>query len=186
VAPAQVVDFVPLLFVTVFLLRSIADFLSGYAFQRIGLGVTTDIRNELYGRILHQSSRFHADHPSGELVSRVINDAAWMMQESGADLDLALEYADRAVALDPNDPGIRDTRGMVHHRRGEPAKALADFDAALRAPGGDVAEIRWHRARALADAGSSGEAEAEARRLLDRADLDERVRSEIAAWLANR
>jgi hypothetical protein len=37
VAPAQVVYFVPLLFVTVFLLRSIADFLSGYAFQRLGL-----------------------------------------------------------------------------------------------------------------------------------------------------
>jgi tetratricopeptide (TPR) repeat protein len=114
------------------------------------------------------------------------NDAAWMMQESGGDLHLALEYADRAVALDPNDPGLRDTRGMVHHRRGDAAKALADFDAALRAPGGDVAEIRWHRARALADAGSSGEAEAEARRLLDRADLDERVRSEITTWLATR
>jgi ATP-binding cassette, subfamily B, bacterial MsbA len=78
VTPAEVVYFVPLLFVAIFLLRSIADFLSGYAFQRIGLGVTTDIRNELYGRILHQSSRFHADHPSGELVSRVINDVALM------------------------------------------------------------------------------------------------------------
>ena len=78
VAPAEVVYFVPLLFVAVFLLRSVADFLSGYAFQRIGLGVTTDIRNELYDKILHQSSRFHAAHPSGELVSRVINDVALM------------------------------------------------------------------------------------------------------------
>ena len=74
----NVVYFVPLLFVLVFLGRSLADFLSGYSFQRIGLGVTTDIRNELYGRILHQSSRFHAAHPSGELVSRVINDVALM------------------------------------------------------------------------------------------------------------
>ncbi len=74
----NVVYFVPLLFVFVFLARSLADFLSGYSFQRIGLGVTTDIRNELYGRILHQSSRFHAVHPSGELVSRVINDVALM------------------------------------------------------------------------------------------------------------
>jgi len=74
----KVVWFVPLLFVLVFLVRSMSDFLSGYAFQRIGLGVTTDIRNELYGRILHQTSRFHALHPSGELVSRVINDVALM------------------------------------------------------------------------------------------------------------
>ncbi len=75
---SNVVYFVPLLFVLVFLGRSLADFLSGYSFQRIGLGVTTDIRNELYARILHQSSRFHALHPSGELVSRVINDVALM------------------------------------------------------------------------------------------------------------
>jgi subfamily B ATP-binding cassette protein MsbA len=74
----NVVYFVPLLFVLVFLLRSLADFASGYAFQHIGLGVTTDVRNDLYRRILQQSSRFHADHPSGELVARVINDVALM------------------------------------------------------------------------------------------------------------
>ena len=74
----DVVYFVPLLFVVVFLLRSLADFVSGYAFQHIGLGVTTDIRNDLYRRILDQSSRFHAEHPSGELVARVINDVAMM------------------------------------------------------------------------------------------------------------
>jgi subfamily B ATP-binding cassette protein MsbA len=74
----DVVYFVPLLFVAIFLLRSLADFLSGYSFQRIGLGVTTDLRNELYDQILHQTNRFHAAHPSGELVSRVINDVALM------------------------------------------------------------------------------------------------------------
>ncbi|HEV7787243.1 MAG TPA: ABC transporter ATP-binding protein, partial [Thermoanaerobaculia bacterium] len=74
----NVVYFVPFLFVLVFLLRSLADFVSGYAFQHIGLGVTTDVRNDLYRRILQQSSRFHAEHPSGELVARVINDVALM------------------------------------------------------------------------------------------------------------
>jgi subfamily B ATP-binding cassette protein MsbA len=74
----NVVYFLPALFVIVFLLRCLADFVSGYAFQHIGLGVTTDIRNDLYRSILEQSSRFHADHPSGELVARVINDVAMM------------------------------------------------------------------------------------------------------------
>jgi subfamily B ATP-binding cassette protein MsbA len=85
----NVVYFLPLLFVVVFLLRCLADFISGYAFQHIGLGVTTDIRNDLYRSILEQSSRFHADHPSGELVARVINDVA-MMQNAVANrlLDL--------------------------------------------------------------------------------------------------
>jgi ATP-binding cassette, subfamily B, bacterial MsbA len=74
----NVVYFLPLLFVLIFLLRCLADFGSGYAFQHIGLGVTTDIRNDLYRHILEQSSRFHAEHPSGELVARVINDVALM------------------------------------------------------------------------------------------------------------
>jgi len=78
VRPAQVVYFVPLLVVLVFFLRSFADFISGYAFQRIGFGITTDIRNDLYGQIIDQSSRFHADHTSGELVSRVVSDVALM------------------------------------------------------------------------------------------------------------
>ncbi len=74
----RAVYFVPILFVVVFLVRSIAGFVSGYSFQHIGLGVTTDIRNDLYGSILRQSSRFYAGHPSGELVSRVVNDVAMM------------------------------------------------------------------------------------------------------------
>ncbi|HYU32659.1 MAG TPA: ABC transporter ATP-binding protein [Thermoanaerobaculia bacterium] len=74
----NVVYFVPLLMVITILLRNLADFASGYAFQHIGLGVTTDIRNDLYQYILGQSSRFHAEHPSGELVARVINDVALM------------------------------------------------------------------------------------------------------------
>ncbi|MCB1009867.1 MAG: ABC transporter ATP-binding protein, partial [Acidobacteria bacterium] len=70
----SVVYFVPLLFVLVFIVRSLADFLNGYAFQRLGLGATNDLRNDLYERTLAQSSRFHAEHPSGELVSRVVHD----------------------------------------------------------------------------------------------------------------
>lgn len=74
----NVVWILPMLFVVVFLSRSLADFVNGYLFQRIGLGATNDLRNDLYQRILHQSSRFYAEHPSGELVSRVSNDVAVM------------------------------------------------------------------------------------------------------------
>ncbi|MCP4203012.1 MAG: ABC transporter ATP-binding protein [bacterium] len=73
-----VVYFVPLLVIAVFLFRSVAAFVSSYLFQHIGLRVMTDIRNSLYRRILEQSSRFHAQHPSGELTSRIVNDIAVM------------------------------------------------------------------------------------------------------------
>jgi subfamily B ATP-binding cassette protein MsbA len=74
----EVVWFAPGLFVLVFLVRSLAAFLNGYAFQRLGLGATNDLRNQLYRRILEQSSRFYAQHPSGELVSRIVNDVGVM------------------------------------------------------------------------------------------------------------
>lgn len=96
----SVVVFVPLLLIVVFFLRSGSDFISGYAFQRVGLGVTTDLRNELYRRILHQSSRFYAAHPSGELVSRVVNDVA-LMQNAVANrlLDLFQQSATLLVLI---------------------------------------------------------------------------------------
>jgi subfamily B ATP-binding cassette protein MsbA len=70
----SVVFFTPLLLLSVFIVRGVADFWGGYAFQRIGLAIATDVRNDLYGRFLDQSGRFHATYSSGELISRVVND----------------------------------------------------------------------------------------------------------------
>ncbi len=78
IGPDNVVYFVPLLVICVYLLRNFASFSSDYSFQRVALGVTNDIRNDLYGRIIGQSSRFHLRHKSGELVSRVVNDVSIM------------------------------------------------------------------------------------------------------------
>lgn len=74
----NVVYLVPLLMVVVLLLRSLASFFSGYSFQHIGLGMTTDMRNDLFRRVVDQSSRFHETHTSGELVSRVVADVTVM------------------------------------------------------------------------------------------------------------
>ncbi len=68
--------FLPILFVVLFILRSLFAFLNGYLFQRIGLRATTDLRNSLYFFVLDQSSRFHAEHPSGEILSRIGNDVS--------------------------------------------------------------------------------------------------------------
>lgn len=70
----DVVWFVPLLILAVFWIRSVADFVSGYAFQRVGLGVTTAIRNDIARHVAYQSSRFHEAHATGELASRVVGD----------------------------------------------------------------------------------------------------------------
>ncbi len=78
--------FGPLLFVLVYVLRSLMAFVSGYSFQRAGLSVTTDIRNDLYRHIIHQSSRFHQQHTSGELYSRVVSDVSKLQNAVAARL----------------------------------------------------------------------------------------------------
>ncbi len=80
------VFFAPALIVFVVLLRSLMAFLSGYSFQRAGLGITTDIRNDLYRHIIHQSSRFHQRHTSGELYSRVVSDVSKLQNAVAARL----------------------------------------------------------------------------------------------------
>ena len=88
----NIVWMLPVAFAGVFLLRSLASFLTSFVFQIVGLGATNDLRNELYERILHQSSRFYSQHPSGELVSRVGNDVAVMQTAvSNRLLDLFLQ-----------------------------------------------------------------------------------------------
>jgi subfamily B ATP-binding cassette protein MsbA len=74
ITPESVVFFVPALFFLVYMLRMISAFLSGYAFQHAGLGVTSDLRTDLCDHMLHQSSRFHTEHSSGELFSRMVSD----------------------------------------------------------------------------------------------------------------
>ncbi len=80
------VFFSPILLVLVLLFRSLMAFVSGYSFQRAGLGLTTDIRNDLYRHIIHQSSRFHQRHTSGELYSRVVSDVAKLQNAVAARL----------------------------------------------------------------------------------------------------
>ncbi|GJM45449.1 MAG: hypothetical protein DHS20C21_22910 [Gemmatimonadota bacterium] len=111
------------------------------------------------------------------------NSYAWYLQESGGDLDLALRLADDAVRWESNDVYFRDTRGMVHAKRGDFWAALEDLDAALASPGGDLAEVRWHRVQILQQLGRTDDAVAEAQRLSEREDLPETLRDEVAEFL---
>ncbi len=95
----EVVWFVPVLLVVVLLLRSLASFLSGYAFQHIGLRMTTDMRNDLFRRIVEQSSRFHEQHPSGELMSRVVSDVTVMQNAVTSRLLDFFQEAPTLIAL---------------------------------------------------------------------------------------
>ena len=92
-------------------------------------------------------------HP-GHAGSR--NDLAWLLAESGGNLDTALSLAEDAQRLDPT-PDIIDTLGWVHIKRGDGAAAAAALEKALEMQP-DSASIRYHLGAALALAGDADRA----------------------------
>lgn len=56
------------------IIKGVCDYLGTYLVNYAGLGMVTDLRNDLYNRILSRSASFYARNPTGTLVSTVIND----------------------------------------------------------------------------------------------------------------
>lgn len=62
----------------------------------------------------------------------IANNLAFLMaQEETPDLEAALSLASQAIEADETNPDFRDTRGDIYTKRGELAKAAADFQVAL-------------------------------------------------------
>ena len=61
------------LVVSVFL-KGIFDYFGTYVVNYAGFGLVTDLRNEIYGSVLRRSAAFFQKHPTGTLVSAIIND----------------------------------------------------------------------------------------------------------------
>lgn len=58
---------------------------------------------------------------------RLLNDMAWILATARQRYDEALKKADRGVALDPQNPDLRDTRGTILLAQGNPKAAATDF-----------------------------------------------------------
>ena len=61
------------LVVSVFL-KGIFDYVGTYLVSYAGFGLVTDLRNEIYESVLRRSAAFFQKHPTGTLVSTIIND----------------------------------------------------------------------------------------------------------------
>ena len=125
VTPAQVIYFIPLLFVVVFILRSFSDFLNGYAFQHLGLGATNDLRNDLYARTLGADQPLPRRAPLGRAGEP---GRARRRRAAGGGLDPARRP--RAAVGDPGRPALPPVLDPVQAGallpRGGAAGALSD------------------------------------------------------------
>jgi subfamily B ATP-binding cassette protein MsbA len=63
-----------LLLILATLIKGVAEYFSVYLLNYMGQAVVKDLRNQLYEKIMHQSVSFFHAHPTGRLISRVLND----------------------------------------------------------------------------------------------------------------
>src|ERR1700730_9410414 len=58
----------------VFIGKGVAEFLGNVLVQYAGIAGVTDLRNEVYEKVIRQPIGFFQDHPTGRLLSTVVND----------------------------------------------------------------------------------------------------------------
>jgi len=74
------------LVIVLFLLKGIFTYLGDYLTRWTGLQAVMDLRADLYARIQKQSLAFFSEHPTGSLISRVINDIGRIQRSVSGDL----------------------------------------------------------------------------------------------------
>jgi tetratricopeptide (TPR) repeat protein len=89
------------------------------------------------------------------------NNLAYLYANSGRNVDRALDLAQDAKAMLPDNPSVADTLGWVLYKRGVPSAAigyLKEAEAGTDPKDASLAEVRHHLAQAYAANGDTEEA----------------------------
>ena len=123
----------------------------------------TGIRAEERQDLTTAVSNYEAAVRSGDKTGVAANNLAWIYAQQGSNLDRALELANRAHDLAPNNAGVLDTIGFVRLKRREYTDAVATLERArdLVLSQDDpetLTEIKRHLAEAYLRAGQPDQA----------------------------
>ena len=77
---------IAVLIIVLFVVKGIFTYLASYLTRSAGLQAVRDLRADLYARIQRQSLAFFSDHPTGSLISRVVNDVGRLQRLVSGDL----------------------------------------------------------------------------------------------------
>jgi tetratricopeptide (TPR) repeat protein len=81
------------------------------------------------GRALERLDRMRTDRLPAAARAAWLNNRAYALVRDGRDADEALEHIDEAVALRPEVPGFRHTRGIALLAAGRPDDAIRELDS---------------------------------------------------------
>jgi len=99
-------------------------------------------------------------------ASTASNNLAWILADRGQDLDRALQLAQTAVAMQPEEAQVLDTLGWVYYKRNQPQQAIPRFEQSVqKSP--NVAEFHYHLGLAILKTGDNARGRAELQRALD-------------------
>lgn len=120
---------------------------------------------ELYGVIedypqaIAQYDLWIAAHPDDSRRPTALNGRCWTRAIANVDLDRAVKDCNSAISAGARKPAFLDSRGLVRLRLGDYARAVADYDEALKA----MPDIAWsHYGRGIAELRLGRKAEGEA------------------------
>jgi tetratricopeptide (TPR) repeat protein len=85
------------------------------------------------------------------------NDLAFIMAESGGNLEKALTMAQKALTQRPEEPSVLDTVGWIYFKKGDTVKAIEYLELA-RAKTADSPVINYHLGMAYAKTGRTAQA----------------------------
>jgi subfamily B ATP-binding cassette protein MsbA len=93
----QMMRWMPIVIVAIFVVRGLADYVSHYAVNYVGTRVVMDLRNAMFEKLLRLPAPFYDSNPSGGLISKVTFDV--MQVTTAATLVLSVLVKDGLAAV---------------------------------------------------------------------------------------
>ena len=93
------IKLVPVLIILLFLVRGIATFAGSYTSNWVGNKVVMDLRDEMFGKLLHLPNSYYADHPTGTLISKLTFDVTQVTTAATSVVTVAVKDSLTIVGL---------------------------------------------------------------------------------------
>ncbi|GJL80554.1 MAG: lipid A export ATP-binding/permease protein MsbA [marine bacterium B5-7] len=94
-----VIRMTPIILMAVFVVRGIAGFIDGYCVQWVGRKIIYDLRADMFRRMIHLPMAHYDNHPTSELVSKLIFDVEQVAQASTTAVRIVFKDTFTAIIL---------------------------------------------------------------------------------------